>query len=304
MHGIEATPQGAESQPTNTPQPGADTAPAAISHPAHFIVIGNEKGGSGKTTTAIHMTVALLRLGKVVGAIDLDSRQRSLSRYLENRDQWRDQHNPNLPTPLRRVIPRSNQGTLKQAQQEESEAFTRALEDMVGCNFIVIDSPGADTYLSRLAHGMADTIITPMNDSFVDFDLLAHIDPSTYEIRGPSLYSELVWESRKLKAMLEKTSIDWVVMRNRISSLDAKNKRRVGLMLNKLAARIGFRLAPGFGERVIFRELFPTGQTLFDLKDAHSPIKMAMSHVAARQEVRELLATLQLPDVDLQKLDI
>lgn len=303
--GGNAIPGGAAPQPPNgAPAPAVKQAvPAPSAHPAHFIVIGNEKGGSGKTTTAIHLIVALLRLGMRVGAIDLDSRQRSLSRYLENREEWCKRTGSKSPVPMRRVIAKSKAGTVKQAQAEESAAFTGALEEMIACDFIVIDSPGADTYLSRLAHGMSDTIITPMNDSFIDFDLLAQLDPESLEIKGPSLYAELVWESRKLKAMLEKASIDWVVMRNRVSSLDAKNKRKVGLMLNKLASRIGFRLAPGFGERVIFRELFPNGQTLFDLKDEASEIKMSLSHVAARQEVRELLATLQLPRISIADLD-
>jgi chromosome partitioning protein len=137
-----------------------------------------------------------------------------------------------------------------------------------------------------------------MNDSFVDFDLLGRVDPQSWKIKGPSVYSEMVWESRKRRAMADGGTIDWVVMRNRLSTLAAKNKRRVENVLEALADRIGFRLAPGFGERVIFREMFPSGLTLLDLRSEGVDAQMSMSHVAARAEVRGLLDELNLPPVD------
>lgn len=261
----------------------------------HIIVLGNEKGGSGKSTTAMHVVISLLRLGKKVTAIDLDSRQRSLTRYLENRKDWCERNALDLPFPRSFVVDRSELDNGQEARQQEQEAFDAVLDTVSNFDFIVIDSPGSDTYLSRIGHAVADTLITPLNDSFVDFDLLAEINPDTYEVLGPSLYSELVWDSRKNRAMNERASIDWIVMRNRVSSLDAKNKRRVGEVLTALAPRIGFRIAPGFGERVIFRELFPSGQTLLDLAEGNPDFRMSMSHVAARQEVRDLMNTLNLP---------
>ena len=132
-----------------------------------------------------------------------------------------------------------------------------------------------------------------MNDSLIDFDLLARVDPNTEKVLGPSVYSEMVWRARQLRAQAGLKPIDWIVTRNRMSNLQAKNKRKVGGLLTELSKRIGFRLAPGFSERVIFRELFLNGLTLLDLEGA----AMSLSHVAARQEVRELLKTLDLPDV-------
>ncbi len=261
----------------------------------HIIVLGNEKGGSGKSTTAMHVVVSLLRQGKKVAAIDLDSRQRSLTRYLENRREWCERNNIDLPFPKSFVAERSDLNNVEEAQAKERETFEAILDTVSSFDFIVIDSPGSDTYLSRVGHSVADTLITPLNDSFVDFDLLAEIDPDSFEVKAPSLYSELVWESRKNRAMNERASIDWIVMRNRISSLDAKNKRRLGEVLSALAPRIGFRIAPGFGERVIFRELFPSGKTLMDLSEGNPEFRMSMSHVAARQEVRDLMTTLKLP---------
>jgi chromosome partitioning protein len=270
---------------------------------AHVIVVGNEKGGAGKSTVAMHLAVALLRMGKKVGAMDLDLRQRTFGRYLANRSRWCEKHGLTLPRPDEIALEPSLLRDLDKAEEEETERFSQALTELkTRCDFIVIDAPGADTLYSRLAHSCAGTVITPVNDSFIDFDLLAEIDPETFQVGRPSLYSEMVWECRKRKAMQQKTSIDWVVMRNRISMLDARNKRRVGEGLKMLSQRIGFRLAPGFAERVIYRELFPLGLTLLDLTEDGSTVTFTMSHVAARQELRDLLIVLKLPGLEGQQI--
>ncbi len=270
---------------------------------AHVIVVGNEKGGAGKSTVAMHLAVALMRMGKTVGAMDLDLRQRTFGRYLSNRTQWCEKRRLDLPRPHEIILAPSTLRDLDLAEAEETERFSEALSDLkTRCDFILIDAPGADTLYSRLAHASADTVITPVNDSFIDFDLLAEIDPETYQVGKPSLYSEMVWECRKQKAATQKRSIDWVVMRNRISMLDARNKRRVGEGLKMLSQRIGFRLAPGFAERVIYRELFPLGLTLLDLTENGSTVTFTMSHVAARQELRDLLIVLKLPGLEGQTI--
>lgn len=262
----------------------------------HVIVLGNEKGGSGKSTTAMHIIVSLLQAGKRVGSIDLDGRQRSLSRYVENRAAFCARKGLNLPQPQHFVIPASQADTIAAREAEDRAGFERAFNELAAANdFIVIDCPGSDTYLSRLGHSVADTLITPMNDSFVDLDLLADIDPDSLQIRRPSLYAGLVWETRKQRFARDRGSVDWVLMRNRLASLDARNKRQVGQVLQKLAGRIGFRLAPGVGERVIYRELFLLGLTLSDLGDKAADVELTMSHVSARQEVRNLMAALRLP---------
>ncbi|HSF95462.1 MAG TPA: division plane positioning ATPase MipZ, partial [Thermohalobaculum sp.] len=162
------------------------------------------------------------------------------------------------------------------------------------CDFVVIDTPGAVTPLSEAAHAAADTLITPINDSMIDFDLLGRVDPETGKVKGPSIYSEMVWSARQRRAARRLKPIDWLVLRNRMAMLDSRNKHRVGAVMAELSKRIGFRIAPGFSERVIFRELFLTGLTLLDIEDG-GPIPMTMSHVAARQEVRDLLKALNLP---------
>ncbi len=263
----------------------------------HVIVLGNEKGGSGKSTAAMHITVALLKAGYRVAAIDLDMRQRSFSRYIENRRIFTEAKKSPIVFPLTPRIEPSSLDSREEARRQETEQFTSTLQTLADCQFVVIDCPGADTHLSRLAHAHADTIVTPLNDSFVDFDLLARLDPETGAVVGPSLYSEMVWNARKRRAMSGVPGgIDWVVMRNRLSATRANNKRAMGEKLEDLSTRIGFRLARGFGDRVIYRELFPMGLTLLDLGGEGAPLRLStMSHVTARLEIRSLIATLNLP---------
>jgi len=269
----------------------------------HVIVPGNEKGGSGKSTTAMHLIIALLKSGWKVGAIDLDLRQQRLSRYIENRKKFCEIKDKSLLFPIIAEAEPSSLDSRSASQEQETESLKSALQSLAGCDFAVIDCPGANTHLSRLAHLHADTIVTPLNDSFVDFDLLARLDPATGKVTGPSLYSEMVWTARKQRAMTGVPGgIDWVVMRNRLSATRARNKKNMGDKLEELAGRIGFRLARGFGDRVIYRELFPMGLTLLDLGGVGSPVRLStMSHVTARLEIRSLVAALNLPQGEAQE---
>ncbi|MBA3325605.1 MAG: P-loop NTPase [Rhodobacteraceae bacterium] len=261
----------------------------------HVIVMGNEKGGSGKSTTAMHVITALARDGHAVGAMDLDLRQQSLFRYLDNRADYMRRHGIDLPIPRRAQPCASDADSRTEAEAEDQARFDASIGGLASdCPYILIDCPGAHTGFSRMAHAIADTLITPMNDSLVDFDMLARLDPETGRIKGPSVYSEMVWKARQARAATGRRPMDWLVLRNRMAALDARNKRRVGVALDELATRIGFRVVPGFSERVIFRELFLSGLTLLDLKDT-DPAAMTMSNIAARQEVRELMRALALP---------
>ncbi|SME88002.1 chromosome partitioning protein [Tistlia consotensis] len=272
------------------PNPSVSFAPAVAG--PRVVVLGNEKGGSGKSTTAMHLVVALLRLGYKVGVVDLDARQGTLSRYVENRTAFVQSTGLPLPLPELRRVARSESPSREVAESEERTRFDGALAELAGLDFLVIDTPGSDSHLSRLGHQAADVLITPLNDSFIDLDLLARIDPEGRRILGPSVYSQMVWEQRQQRARAGGRPVDWIVMRNRLSHLDARNKQKVGGLLDQLAKRIGFRLAPGFGERVIFRELFPKGLTLLDLREAGTDL--TLSHLAARQEVFSLLSALGL----------
>ncbi|MFN4159116.1 MAG: division plane positioning ATPase MipZ [Gemmobacter sp.] len=264
---------------------------------AHIIVVGNEKGGSGKSTTCMHVATALARLGHRVGALDLDLRQQSFGRYIENRTAWLARAGLALATPDFRPLPDIDATTLAPGENPYDARLAAAVAALEAqADFIVIDCPGSHTRLSQVAHSLADTLITPLNDSFIDFDLLARIDAETGRVTGPSIYSEMVWQARQLRAAAGLRPIDWVVVRNRLGAQQMHNKRKVGTALEDLARRIGFRVAPGFSERVIFRELFPRGLTLLDLKDTGVD-QLNISNIAARQELRDLIAELRLPGV-------
>lgn len=262
----------------------------------YIYVVGNEKGGAGKTTCAMHLISSLLDKGYNVASIDTDSRQHSLTDYIDNRKSY-NQSNPDkqVPESLHFHLTESTEGTLEAREQDEKQRFEDTLKKVWGnAHFIVIDTPGSNSYLSRLAHSRADTIITPINDSFVDLAVMAKINPLNMNIMGPSIYSQMIWEQKMERASRDGGSIDWVVMRNRLSNLDATNKRSVNAVLEQLAKRISFKVAPGFSERVIFRELFLQGLTLLDLTKANYNKAFSISHVAARQELRDFLGILGL----------
>lgn len=260
----------------------------------YIIVLGNEKGGTGKSTVAMHIITNLLRSGYSVGSIDVDARQGTLSRYVENRRARKEKTDEDLPLPDHTPIFRSKLDSVPAAEAEELSTLTDVLNHLKENDFIVIDTPGSDTHLSRLAHSYADTLITPLNDSFIDLDMLVRVNADSHDILRPSTYAEMVWDQKKQRAMRDNGSIDWIVLRNRLSNINSRNKEEMERVLSALAKRIGFRLVAGFGERVIFRELFLNGLTLLDMKE--SKTALTLSHVAAKQELASLMNMIQLPN--------
>tara|TARA_R110002094_G_scaffold47060_10_gene58708 strand:+ start:39 stop:896 length:858 start_codon:yes stop_codon:yes gene_type:complete len=264
---------------------------------AHIIVVGNEKGGAGKSTVSMHLATALARMGKSISVLDLDLRQRTLGRYIENRTSFLKKAGLDLPSPTLCMLPEVAAEDLRPGENVYDHRLSVAVASMEQENdFILIDCPGSHTRLSQVAHSLADTLVTPLNDSFVDFDLLAHTDSTGEKITGPSVYSEMVWSARQLRAKAGLQPIDWVVVRNRMGAQRMVNKEKMERAIQNLSKRIGFRIAPGFNERVIFRELFPRGLTLLDLKDIGVK-QLNISNVAARQELRDLIKALKLPGV-------
>ncbi len=260
---------------------------------AGVIVIGNEKGGAGKSTIAVHLATALLHGGAKIALMDLDLRQSSMARFFENRKAWTANAGVTLPTPM--TVSLGDGAKLAKAPEEEQIArFEAAFAHMSEmADYVLIDTPGGDTAISRLAHARADQVITPMNDSFVDFDMLGIVDPVTLDLVRPSFYSETVWNSRKIRAQTGK-QIDWIVLRNRLASTDPRNRRRLDERVQALAKRVGFRTGPGLRDRVIYRELFPFGLTVADLSSSVRPVAVSLSHVAARQELRAMMQSLGL----------
>lgn len=266
---------------------------------AHIIVVGNEKGGAGKSTVSMHVATALARLGHRVGTLDLDLRQKSMGRYSENRATFKRDSGLELPGADYHDLPEVDADALQPGENAFDHRLSTAISALEpNYDFILIDCPGSHTRLSQVAHSLADTLVTPLNDSFVDFDLLARTDPKGEKILGPSVYSEMVWNARQLRAQAGLKPIDWVVMRNRVGTQRMVNKEKMERILAALSRRIGFRVAPGFSERVIFRELFPRGLTLLDLKDVGVK-QLNISNVAARQELRDMMKALNLPGVEI-----
>lgn len=251
----------------------------------HFVIFANEKGGTGKSTTAVHTAIALAASGHRVGALDLDSRQRTMTRYLENRDATMRRLETELPVARYEVLEDMTEAALE-------AALARLSED---ADVIVVDTPGRDDPVARAAILKADTLVTPINDSFVDLDLIGQVHPDNYKVTKPSFYAELIWNSRTQRAKTTGRSVDWVVLRNRLQHIDSHNLRRVGAALDELARRVGFRVIPGLGERVIYRELFPKGLTLLDLQQLG---EVGLGHITARQELREMIAGLGIPSAD------
>ena len=266
---------------------------------AHIIVVGNEKGGAGKSTVSMHLATALARMGHKISALDLDLRQRTFGRYVENRRSFCAEAGLDLPAPDIHDLPEIDASALKPGENIYDHRLSAAVATLEpDSDFILVDCPGSHTRLSQVAHSLADTLITPLNDSFIDFDLLARIDSAGEHILGPSVYSEMVWNARQLRAQAGLKPIDWIVIRNRMGAQRMVNKEKMERAVAMLSKRIGFRIAPGFSERVIFRELFPRGLTLLDLKDIGVK-QLNISNVAARQELRELVKALNLPGVEV-----
>lgn len=263
---------------------------------AHVIVVGNEKGGSGKSTTAFHLAIFLMYQGYRVATIDVDSRQQTFTHYVRNRRAWQRERDLDIPNPKHFHLPSAWGDSVKDNAKVEFDVFRRAVGEVENAvDFLVIDTPGFDTNLSRVAHLLADTLVTPVNDSLIDLNVLARVDGSGGRIE-PSHYSRLVQRARAERLAMDGKSIDWVLVRNRISMLASRNARQVQLVLEQIANGFGCRVADGIAERVVFRSLFPIGLTVFDPLDtdllggSHS-----VSHLTARSEYRELVGALNLP---------
>jgi chromosome partitioning protein len=258
------------------------------------IVVANEKGGSGKSTVAMHIAVALVRAGQRVATIDLDTRQRTFTHYVENRRDWARRTGRDLPMPDHFRF-----GNVNQPTAQDASAGRKALTETIGTlgrshGVVVIDTPGHDSYLMRQAHMLADTLVTPLNDSFVDLDVLGSVDPESFRVAGISHYAVMVQEAQRQRE-IDHATIDWIVLRNRLSALGSRNKRLVGEGLAELSLRLGFRHLEGLAERMIFRELFPRGLTAVDdIDEVTLGTRPTVSHVTARLEMQNLLAGLFL----------
>jgi chromosome partitioning protein len=264
---------------------------------AHVIVVGNEKGGTGKSTLSIHVMVALLKAGRRVATIDLDTRQRTLTRFIENRTSFGAHADWRVETPLHFALDRGESDDKRANETLEFGAFADAVSAVEhDYEFVVIDTPATDSYLMRLAHSLADTLVSPVNDSYVDIDVFSRVHHDR-RLRGQiAHYADLVLEARRRRKLVDGGLIDWVLARNRIASLQSNNARQIAVSLAKLARELQFRTLDGLHDRVIFRELFPIGLTALDpIEEASKHGALTPSQQAARREIDALIGNLRLP---------
>jgi chromosome partitioning protein len=266
-------------------------------HSAHVIVVGNEKGGAGKSTLSIHLAVALLKLGRKVACIDLDSRQQTMTRFFENRESWAKQAEWPIEMPRHCAMSRGQGKDVGANEAQEFAAFAQAIGDVEhDYEFVVIDTPASDSYLMRLAHSLADTLVSPLNDSFVDVDVFSRVHHDRERRGGVSQYGELVLQARRKRRMVDNGVIDWIMVRNRIAALASINARQIAVSIDRLSRELGFRAADGLHDRVIFRELFPIGLTALDpIEKAAAQGVLTASQVSARREIDDLVKALALP---------
>ena len=265
---------------------------------AHVIVVANEKGGTGKSTLSIHISVALLKAGFRVATIDLDTRQQTLTRFFENRASWAASAPWAVELPRHHALDRGNSDNVRDNETWEFGAFATAIAEVEHeYEFVVIDTPASDSYLMRLAHSLADTLVSPGNDSFIDVDVFSRVQHDRTKRGQVAQYADLVLEARRKRKMVDQGIIDWIIVRNRMSSTQSNNAKQIAGSLSRLASQLKFRPADGLHDRVIFRELFPIGLTALDpIEEAMRGSSLSASQISARREVESLIETLKLPE--------
>ncbi|MGN6571694.1 MAG: division plane positioning ATPase MipZ, partial [Pseudolabrys sp.] len=234
---------------------------------------------------------------------DLDTTQRSFTHYIDNRLAWSRQRELDLPTPTHVCFSEDDEFASLDGEAGRCAAFAKTVAKLAESHAcIIVDTPGHDSAVARLALTFADTLVTPLNDSFVDLDSLGSVDPDTFHVSGISRYARVVEEARSIRAGKNRPPTDWVVLRNRLSMLNSRNKRLVDGALHELSQRLGFRYVEGLAERVIFREFYPRGLTAADALDTRTlGTRPTMSHATAQLEVQALIATLL--GMPMQELD-
>lgn len=229
-----------------------------------IIVFGHEKGGTGKSTLTIHVAIGLKMQNYTVGVIDLDARQGTSIRFLTRRERL------DLMVPDQYFgILNSTSDSKEIAFKEDEIALKTAITKMRDLDYIIIDTRGSNNNFTQLAINFCDKLITPINDSVLDIDMLISIGSKDQVFFGP--YTQTVWEQKKQRNLQNNMKpIDWYLIRNRVSPIVTKNTNNCTAMLETICRKIGCKLGPSITERVIYKETLDRGLLLFDLQDQAS----------------------------------
>jgi chromosome partitioning protein len=248
---------------------------------AKVITVANEKGGVGKSTLAFHLAVALADCGHKVLAVDLDRRQQTLTRALTNRDGTARRLGVRLPLPRHLLLQQASGAMLCQE-------IARLGWD---CDYVVIDAPGHDSPIARRAIALADQLVTPVNYSYADIDLLGRFDFAHQRYLGPGCYAQLVGELRAARRSAGLGETDWLVLPNRGRHDSSRSREAIVSALGRLSAKLNFRLGQGLSERVAYRELLPLGLIQLDL---HRIPALPRSRSDAPREIQAVLDDLRV----------
>ncbi|PTD24802.1 hypothetical protein CV103_07085 [Sphingomonas fennica] len=247
--------------------------------PARVIVLANEKGGVGKSTIAFHLCVALADAGVSVAAVDLDRRQQTLSRALLNREATARRLGVGLPLPKQQVL-----------QVQSGSMLCQEINRVAwNADVVVVDAAGYDSPIARRAIAIADTVVTPVNSSFIDLDLLGRFHPVSLDVVETGCFATALNEIRDARSRNGLPGIDWVVVQNRTRKGASQNQERIETALEKLALQAGFRLGSGLAERMAYRELLHLGLTHLDIRRIPD---FARARVEANREILALVADL------------
>lgn len=260
------------------------------------VVLGNLKGGSGKSTAAIHLSVALMKCGHSVGSIDLDGPQATFTHFMENRHRFKAEPGMELDMPEHYLIAPSTKTSRLKADKEEALTFFDALEGFADKDVVIVDTPGNESNASRLGHIVADMLITPVNDSFLDLDVFARVDADRQAVEGPSTYTLSVLSRWGQRMRVGGKPIEWFVARNRVSRRNSRNHQQTSALLEDLSAPLGYKVIPGLSDRVIYREAFLYGLTVLDLPYQHVRKLSYKGLDAARDEIWEFAEHLDVSE--------
>lgn len=276
--------------PAGLEQPKPLATAASERRPGRIIVFSNLKGGTGKSTTALSVIVGLLRQGKSVASLDLDMDQEALSRYLFNRTRFAKLTKLRIGMPdhhrFTQIDPGGNGAELSTRLDKLSELIDKLVAEN---DYLVIDCPSLDNPLTRAVTARADVLTSPVNESFLDIDVIGEVrgSPPTVTRVGP--FAEIIGAEMQRRREEGIAPLEWIVVRNRRNPSATRHTAAIGTVLDELARNLSFRVTDGFVDRLIFRELFLVGLSILDLRKDDPLIAGNSSHKSAYEEASDLL---------------